>query len=90
MELKDVEDLANLARLDLSEEEKHSILADMGGVLDYVKVIETVELDEVIPTHDTYNAWREDQADDREFSRDSIIEQFPDSQDGFLKVKRIL
>jgi hypothetical protein len=41
-----------------------------------------------------YNVWREDlpaQAGEiRDFSRELIIGQFPNAQDGFLKVKKIL
>ncbi len=90
MEIKDVENLANLARLELSEEEKNDLLNDMKGILDYVKQIESVKLDEVTPEYNLTNAWREDVSEPREFSRELIIGQFPDAQDGFLKVKKIL
>ena len=36
------------------------------------------------------NVWREDEIVPREFSHELIVEQFPNSQDGFLKVKKIL
>ena len=36
------------------------------------------------------NVWREDLEDKRDFSEELIKKQFPDSQDGFLKVKKIL
>jgi Asp-tRNA(Asn)/Glu-tRNA(Gln) amidotransferase C subunit len=36
------------------------------------------------------NVWREDALEAREFSKELITEQFPDKQDGFLKVKKIL
>lgn len=85
-----MENLAELARIDLSEDEKKKILSDMGGILEYVKQIEQVKLDDVEADHTMTNVWREDQQDDKKFSKDSIIEQFPDSQDGFLKVKKIL
>lgn len=90
MEIKDVENLAELAKIDLTAEEKKQILKDMGSILEYVKTIESVKLDEVDPKYDTYNVWREDKIGSQEFSKDSILEQFPDSQDNFLKVKKIL
>lgn len=96
MDIKDVENLAELARIELSEEEKKDLLADMGNILGYVRQIESVEVptDGVvgIPTESVgiYNVWREDVLEPREFSRELIIKQFPDSQDGFLKVKKIL
>lgn len=90
MNIKDVEGLANLARIELSEEEKKKILSDMGSILEYVKDIEKVEVKNTEPQHQLYNVWREDELKPREFSRELILKQFPDSEDGFLKVKKIL
>lgn len=90
MDIKDVENLANLAKLDMSLEEKEGILKDMKGILDYVKQIEAVDVPDVKQEFDLYNAWREDEPVARDFSKDSIKEQFPDSKGGFLKVKKIL
>lgn len=95
MELKDVENLAELARLELSLEEKEALLKDMDGILAYVKQIEGVEIKDTNVQHSVfnttnYNVWREDKIEPREFSQKLIVEQFPDAQDGFLKVKKIL
>ena len=90
MNIKDVENLAELAKLELSQEEKESLLHDMEGILEYVKQIEEVEVGDVKANDTNYNVWREDVSAPREFSKDLIIEQFPASQDGFLKVKKIL
>jgi len=90
MDIKDVESLAALARLDLSEEEKKGLLSDMKGILDYVKTIESIEIEDTGARDTLRNVWREDVLEPRDFSRDLILEQFPDSQDGFLKVKKIL
>jgi aspartyl-tRNA(Asn)/glutamyl-tRNA(Gln) amidotransferase subunit C len=90
MDLKDVSKLAELARIELGEEEKKSMLRDMSGILDYVKIIERVTADDTPVEHKIYNVWREDKIDNREFSVPIITQQFPDSQDGFLKVKKIL
>ena len=91
MDIKDVENLAELAKIELSPEEKKDILKDMEGILEYVKVVEKVEVgDSATLEHDLRNVWREDEAVGRDFSKESILSQFPDSQDGFLKVKKIL
>ncbi|MFA5932432.1 MAG: Asp-tRNA(Asn)/Glu-tRNA(Gln) amidotransferase subunit GatC [Candidatus Paceibacterota bacterium] len=90
MDIKDVEKLAELAKIELSEDEKKGILKDMDGILEYVKVIEKVEVPDIEPEYKIKNVWREDKTETREFSKDIITEQFPDSQDGFLKVKKIL
>ena len=90
MDIKDVENLAELARIELTEEEKKGLLSDMDSILGYVKQIEEVKVEDVKPEYKVYNVWREDKIEDREFSKEIITEQFPDSQDGFLKVKKIL
>ena len=90
MNIKDVEVLAELARIDLSEEEKKEILSDMESILDYVKQIEEVKVEDVKTTNELHNVWREDVVEIREFSPELIVGQFPSSEDGFLKVKKIL
>ena len=96
MNIKDVESLASLARIELGEEEKKSLLSDMESILGYVKQIEEVKVGDVEPEYKVYNVWREDlpavvgEIIPRDFSRELITEQFPDAQDGFLKVKKIL
>lgn len=90
MNIKDVEALAELAKLEMSNEEKEAIVKDMDGILAYVNVIEKVEVEDIKPSQDVYNVWREDNIVPREFSKELIVEQFPDKQDGFLKVKKIL
>ena len=90
MEIKDVESLAELAKIELTGEEKEQILKDMEGILDYVKIVESVEVGSTIPEQEVYNVWREDESESRDFSADLIKKQFPDSQGGFLKVGKIL
>jgi len=98
MDIKDVENLAELAKIELSPDEKKAILKDVGEILEYVKQIEGVEVPDVVPLYNQKNVWREDsprpsqagQDITPEFSKELIIEQFPDAQDGFLKVKKIL
>lgn len=85
-----MENLAELARLELSQEEKESLLHDFDSILHYIQSIEKVELGDVEPELDLKNVWREDQAESREFSHDLLTGQFPNAQDGFLKVKKIM
>ncbi len=92
MNIKDVEILAKLARIELKEDEKKELLSDMDSILGYVKQIENAEVD-IQPSmlnSENYNVWRKDEIQSREFSHELIMRQFPDSQDGFLKVKKIL
>ncbi len=90
MDIKDVESLAQLARIELTEVEKKELLSDMDSILGYVKQIEEMEVDETEADYNLVNTWREDEIKPGEFSKEIIIEQFPDKQDRFLKVKKIL
>lgn len=90
MNIKDVENLAGLARINLGEDEKKELFSDMESILGYVKQIEEVKIEDVEPEYKIRNVWREDKIESREFSRELLIKQFPDEQDGFLKVKKIL
>lgn len=89
MEIKDVEALAELAKLELNQEEKEKILSDMEGILDYIKQIEEVDVPDIDIKHENYNSWREDIVVS-EGNKELITEQFPDSQNGFVKVKKII
>ena len=90
MEIKDVENLAELAKIELNQEEKEQILKDMDGILAYVKQIEDVEVEDIIPEYNHKNTWREDILEEKDFDKNLIIKQFPDSHDNFVKVKKIL
>jgi len=90
MDIKDVENLAGLARIELLEDEKKDLLQDMESILDYVKIIEKIDVQHSVLDNGYCNIWREDEVMPREFSKELITEQFPDKQEGFLKVKKIL
>jgi len=90
MEIKDIENLAELAKIELSDNEKESLLKDLDGILDYVKQVAEVKIEDTKIEYKNKNIWREDLTDNSIFLRDLILKQFPDSQDNFLKVKKIL
>jgi aspartyl-tRNA(Asn)/glutamyl-tRNA(Gln) amidotransferase subunit C len=90
MEIKDVEKLAELARIELSEEEKKGLLKDFEGILNYIKEIEKVKVDDTQVIVGETNVWREDETLARDFAPELLAGQFPHSQDGYLKVKKIL
>jgi aspartyl-tRNA(Asn)/glutamyl-tRNA(Gln) amidotransferase subunit C len=90
MEIRDIEKLAELAKIELTDAEKKALLKDLDGILGYVKQIESVDVPDTKLEHKNKNVWREDKIEPRDFSREEIISQFPDAQDGFVKVKKIL
>ena len=90
MNIKDIENLAELAKIELSDAEKQALLKDLDNILSYVKQVEEVEVKDSEAEYKNKNVWREDEIKPREFSKELIIKQFPDSQDDFVKVKKIL
>jgi aspartyl-tRNA(Asn)/glutamyl-tRNA(Gln) amidotransferase subunit C len=90
MDKKDIEKLAELAKIELSDKEKKGLLKDLDGILDYVKQVGEVEVKDSEIEYKNRNVWREDEIKPSVFSPDLIIKQFPDSQDNFVKVKKIL
>lgn len=91
MEIKDIENLAELAKIELTDTEKAGLLKDLDSILAYVKQITEVDVPDTNPEYKNRNVWRDDKVEPcLNFSKDLIKEQFPDSQDGFVKVKKIM
>ncbi|MDE2031136.1 MAG: Asp-tRNA(Asn)/Glu-tRNA(Gln) amidotransferase subunit GatC [Patescibacteria group bacterium] len=92
MELEDIKNLAQMARIDMSDNELADMASDFGPILEYVGQIGEVKQSlEIKPNYTLQNVVREDVSTNKtgEYT-ERIIEQMPDSQDGFLKVKQIL
>lgn len=92
MELRDIEKLADLARLEIQDEEKAEILKDFGAILDYIKQIEEVTIPmNSIPEYELKNVMRADVVLNESGSNTEIlVAQMPDSDGSYLKVKQIL
>lgn len=86
-----VEKLAELARIKISEEEKEEIVKDLGKILDYVKQVEEVGglSEEELP--ELQNVFREDENPHQsgEFSGD-LLESAPNRKGDYFAVKKIL
>jgi aspartyl-tRNA(Asn)/glutamyl-tRNA(Gln) amidotransferase subunit C len=92
MTIDDVNKLATLARIEMSAEEKQEFLENMESILGYVDQIKKATVEGVErEVGDVRNVMREDN-DPHESGAytDKILAQAPGSQDGFLKVKKIL
>lgn len=89
--VKDVEHVAKLARLELTEEEKEKFTSQLGDVLKYVEQMNEVDTSDVVPmSHaiDFVNVMREDEIK-YEQTKDELMKNAPDSEDGFFKVPKI-
>jgi len=87
-----VRHLAKLARLEVSEEEVTKLEGELGSILEYIGQIDKALTDEEIQIfHAVKNARREDKVTNSggAYTAD-LIAVAPDSQDGFVKVKKII
>ena len=91
---KEVEHIAYLARLGLTEEEKGKFAEQLSSILDYVEQLKEVDTKGVEPTHQVSgltNVFREDIVDtDRMVSQEQALVNAPESHNGFFVVEQIL
>ncbi|MFA6098828.1 MAG: Asp-tRNA(Asn)/Glu-tRNA(Gln) amidotransferase subunit GatC [Patescibacteria group bacterium] len=91
-EKKDIEKLATLARIKLTEGEKEKFAEQISSILDYVKQIQEVDTTKVKDASylpDLKNVWREDKV--QQFKDvGKIIKQFPHKSGNLNKVKPVL
>ncbi|MEK7086912.1 MAG: Asp-tRNA(Asn)/Glu-tRNA(Gln) amidotransferase subunit GatC [Patescibacteria group bacterium] len=81
--------LEELARLKLKTEGKEKTLKDLEKILEYFEELKELDVEGILPmTGGTFskNVFREDKIDKNHLSRESAVKQFPETQDGFLKV----
>lgn len=89
--VKDVEHVAKLARLELTEEEKEKYAGQLGDVLKYVEQMNEVDTTDVVPmahAMDFVNVVREDEVR-YEQTKEELMKNAPDAEDGFFKVPKI-
>ena len=94
MEKAEIEKLARLARFELSEDEIERFRSELSSVLAYVgQVSEVTETDgdEAPATDEVYNVLREDGAPHEPgVYTEALLGEAPYTQDGYVKVKKIL
>ncbi len=89
----DVQHLAQLSSLALSDQEVDDLRTDIAGILEYVDQLQELDTTGVEPTYqvtDLDNVWRDDAIDDYGINRDDLIAIAPDSLNGQIKVPKVL
>jgi aspartyl-tRNA(Asn)/glutamyl-tRNA(Gln) amidotransferase subunit C len=89
---KDVEHVAKLARLGLSEEDKALFTEQLSNILEYAETINKLDTKNVQPTSHAIpmkNVFREDEAIPCENAGD-ILANAPDQDEGMFSVPRIM
>jgi len=94
MNTSDVQHLANLARIELSERELVSFTKEMSDILAYIGKVQSLVADEKDDQPDLgvrYNVFRKDVVTNEPDSyTESILAEMPAKQGRFLEVKKIL
>ena len=94
MTLEEIKKLAELSRIEMTEEEMLAMAGDFEPILKYVGQVQNASNLSVTSSAEDnilLNVTREDVSTNEPNSySDKIIKEMPETQDGFLKVKQIL
>ena len=85
---KSLEHLAELARLELNPGEEEKLLNDLKKILDHfeeLKSLDTADIEPMTGGTSLANVFREDE-ERKNTNQGAGIEDFPESEEGFLKV----
>ena len=93
LERKDIEHIAELAHLGLSEEEKETFRGQLSSILEYVGKLSTAGVKDVEPTaHITgvTNVLRADEVKDRDPAvREALLKAAPRREGDYIKVNNV-
>ena len=90
--IKEVEHVARLARLELTDEEKERMRAQLDSILTYIDKLNELDTSAVEPTSHVLpmmNIFRDDEVRPS-LSQEETLANAPDRQDLFFRVPRIL
>ena len=94
LKIKDIQHIANLARLELTKVEEKKYGEQLSAVLDYVEQLQEVDVNNIEATAQVTglgNVMREDKIKDwDEQERNMALKQVPELENGQIKVKRVL
>lgn len=88
----DVEHVARLARLQLTEEEVQTFTQQLGQILDYVHKLEVIDTGQVQPTAHALplrNVFREDRVEPS-LDRETVLQGAPEREGVFFTTPKIL
>ena len=87
-----VENVANLARLSLSDKEKESLAKEMNAIIDFANQLSELDTEDVpITAHvvPISNIFREDEVTNKP-DRDELLANAPTKADGYFTVPRVV
>ncbi len=88
----EIEHVAMLARLKLSDDEKGLFSAQVGGIINYIEKLNELDTSDVEPTAHVLpmnNVFREDKLRSS-LPREKALQNAPDRDEGFYRVPKII
>lgn len=89
---QDVEHVALLARLELTEQETEMYTEQLNSILEYAAMLDKLDTQDVMPTAHVipiHNVMREDEVRNS-MDQEKVLQNAPDSEDGFFRVPKIV
>ncbi len=89
----DVQRLARLSSVRLTDDEATTLSHDIKNILDHVTQLSELDTDGVEPTYqvtDLKNVWRDDSVDIYSIDREALLALAPDVESHHIKVPKVL
>lgn len=89
----DIDYVANLARLELSDEEKEKLGAQLKDILGYFEKLNSVDVEDVEPmahAHPVFNVWRESDEPGATYNPEVLLKRAPEQRDNQVTVPKVV
>ena len=89
----EIQDTSRLARIELNDQELDSITKDIDNILNFVELINNANTSQVKPTSQVNglsDVWREDEIVKSQVEASELLALAPSTQDGSIKVGKVL
>jgi aspartyl-tRNA(Asn)/glutamyl-tRNA(Gln) amidotransferase subunit C len=90
---EEVRRIAALAHIGLSDEEAASMSVELGQIMEFVEQLQSVDTTDIEPTDQVtglVDVMRPDEVRAVSLSREELLANAPEQQDGYVKVRRVL
>jgi len=88
-----LDNLCELAKLKLTEDEKKAFLRDLNRILEYFSVIDEIEVGDVEPAFHVLglsNVMRDDEVGGERLAHEEALENAPHGEEGYIKAPRMV
>ena len=90
---EDINHLADLSNLSLSDKEAESLEKDLGNIVNYISELKELNTDNVEPTYQVFemeNVWRPDEIETQEANREALLNLTVEEKENQIKVPKVL